>query len=165
MKVLIFHYGLRDYAHARELAQKVCDVLGHGENGVAAALLLETAAAETGLGTFQDRTESNGFGLCQVDRIGVEDVQARTKERDIQAIRKAFGYDIKTIKPKDLNNDPLLSLIFCRLHYKLRPEIIPKSFAGRATYWKWFYNTKAGKGTPEHYMKSAEHHLYRTTKE
>lgn len=165
MRKPVFNYGLRDVEHARELAQKVCDVLGHGEKGVAAALLLETAAAETQMGTFPDRTERDGFGLCQNDRIGILDIQKRARDRDVEAVRRAFGYNIRTVQPEALNDDPLLSFIFCRLHYKLRPEIIPASFAGRATYWKWFYNTKAGKGTPEHYMKSAERHLYKTPKE
>lgn len=153
------YYGLESKAQAFELARQVCDVLGHGENNRAVEMLLETAAAETGLGTFPDRTENNGFGLCQNDRIGVEDIKKRAKERDRQRIIEHFGYDIRTVRPEELKEDPLLAFIFCRLHYKLIPNPIPSDLHNRATYWKWFYNTKAGKGTPEHYIKAAQRHL------
>ena len=124
-------------------------------------MLLETACAETALGKYADPTPNGaGHGLCQFDQIGFDDVKARTRQKDKNLIYVGFGYDINNCQLSDLDNDPLLSFIFCRLKFKLRPEPIPKTVEGRARYWKQFYNTEAGKGTVEHYLESARIHLY-----
>jgi len=39
------------------------------------------------------------------------------------------------------------------LKYKLIPELIPNSLDERATYWKKYYNSEAGKGTMKHYLE------------
>ena len=47
-----------------------------------------------------------------------------------------------------------LAVAFCRIHYRRQPGAIPKTMEGRAKYWKKFYNSELGRGTPEHYMKA-----------
>ena len=100
------------------------------------------------------------WGLCQHDAIAFKDIIQRTPRRFIYLIEKHFGCDITKLKHTSLANDPLLSFIFCRLHYRLRPEPIPSSLRGRAEYWKQFYNSMAGKGTVTHYLDSANTYLY-----
>lgn len=39
-----------------------------------------------------------------------------------------------------------------RLHYYRAPDEIPKGLQGQADYWKQYWNTKAGKGTPDQYV-------------
>ncbi|MGL4939390.1 hypothetical protein [Shewanella sp.] len=153
-------YGLNSSQQAKELAVRVCNVLGHGENGTAVAMLLETAAAETQLGQAIDPSPSNGFGLCQLDHISIKDIRKRARTRDVDAVWFAFQVDMRGIKPEQIAKDPLASLIFCRLHYKLITERIPQDLEARAGYWKRHYNTAAGKGTVEHYITSAQQHLY-----
>ena len=85
---------------------------------------------------------------------------SRTPMRLVKTIHMHFGYDIRKLVHTDLANDPLLSFIFCRLHYRLRPEPIPSSLRGRAEYWKQFYNSMAGKGTVKHYLDNANAYLY-----
>lgn len=154
------YYGIKPSDNLHDMALAVCKVLGHGSNGKAKDLLLETAAAETQLGTYPDRHAESGHGLHQFDIIGFLDVQCRTRRSDIEKVKQAFKINIEKVKIKDLDNNPLLSFIFCRLKYKLRPEQIPDDIVSRATYWKRYYNTELGKGTLDHYLDSAERHLY-----
>lgn len=161
-----YYYGLKSKIQAIVLATEVCAVLGNGAHNRGINLLLETAAAETCLGLYEDPTPGGaGMGLCQPDYIGFIDVQRRTPNRIIKRIKDELGYDIRACRHSDLANDPKLSLIFCRLHYRLRPEDIPYTLRGRAEYWKQFYNSQAGKGTVEHYLRNANTFLYRLTEE
>ena len=156
-----YYYGLKSKIQALSLAHQVCNVLGHGSHGYATNLLLETAAAETSLGLYQDPTPGGaGMGLNQHDLIAFQDIISRTPMRLVKTIHMHFGYDIRKLVHTDLANDPLLSFIFCRLHYRLRPEPIPSSLRGRAEYWKQFYNSMAGKGTVQHYLDNANTYLY-----
>ena len=68
-----YHYGLTSKIKAITLARQVCEVLGHGSTGCATNLLLETAAAETCLGLYEDPTPGGaGMGLCQHDLIAFQ---------------------------------------------------------------------------------------------
>jgi len=157
---MAFHYGITSKNHLCQLADRVCDTIGHGTNYTAMELLVETAAAETQCGQFKDPTPNGaGYGLTQFDRIGFEDVKTRTRFDIAQKVAHELGRNVYTAKFEDLAEDPLLALIFTRLKYWLRPEIIPTALCHRAQYWKTFYNTKAGKGTTEHYIESAQRHL------
>ena len=154
------YYGAVDQAHIVKEAKAVCDALGKGKNGRAFELLLETAAAETQLGTYPDNFAANGHGLCQIDQISFNDIKTRTRERHKQKIEFYFGIQLDDIKISHIQTGPRWAFIFARLHYILKPEPIPATLKGRADYWKKHYNTVAGKGTPEHYIESAHKHLY-----
>lgn len=155
-----YHYGLKNKQHAIDLATNVAITLGHGKNRKAKELLLETACAETQLGTFPDRYAPEGFGLCQFDTIGFYDVINRTSIHTKKHVALRFKFDMDAITPQDIENDPLISFVLCRLKYRLIPDEIPADLEGRAHYWKKHYNTHAGKGTVEHYIESANRILY-----
>lgn len=149
-------YGITRPEQAVQIAQDVCDVLGHG-SGFAVQLLVETACQETLLGQLRDPTPYGaGTGLCQIDRIAFEDIQRRTRPRYIKLIKEAFGIELALVEYRELEHSPLLAMIFCRLHYLLVPASIPRTLEERAMYWKVYYNTKAGKGEPEEYVRNAE---------
>ncbi|QPG06541.1 hypothetical protein IT774_05045 [Salinimonas marina] len=155
-----YYYGLVDENQAKTLSWRVCSALGHGVNQTAHHLVIETACAESQLGTYMDTTPNNGFGLHQLDRIGIRDTIERTRRKDYDTVRNCFGISLERITPDQVANDPLVSTILCRLKYKLVPEEIPADLLSRAVYWKRYYNTAAGKGTTEHYLASAERLLY-----
>lgn len=154
------YYGLTSRSQIFNSVHKVCGVLGRGRNGAAPDMCLETIAAETQMGTYPDTTKNSGHGLTQFDQIGFIDVVQRTRAGDKQKIKDKFGYDLDTVLIEDLDTDPVLAIIFMRLKYKLRPEEIPADIVSRAIYWKRFYNSSEGKGTTDHYLESAERHLY-----
>lgn len=64
-----------------------------------------------------------------------------------------LGVDISLVEWEHLRYNPYLSLIFTRLLYRPVTDPIPLTIEERAEYWKEFYNTKLGKGTPEHYLE------------
>jgi|SRR5688572_17619067 len=160
-------YGIVHRDQPQQYAQAVCDVLGHGENRLAVRMLLETCAQETHMGRFRDTDFlRHGIGLMQLDRIGFDDVKTRARDEDLQKLEERFGVVIRSDKPtqkavehEDLAFSPLLSMIFARLFYKLRPDPIPDSIEGRARYWKKYYNTPAGKGTEAEYLLNAKRFL------
>lgn len=151
-----FYYGLTSLAMLREIIYAVCDVLGHGAGNKAPLLMLETAAQETRCGTYKDPTPYGaGAGVFQCDLIAFQDVQQRCPVSAHRKISDAFGIDLKKVKYEQLLYSPLLGAIFCRIHYLLRNEPIPQDQAGRAEYWKRYYNTSAGKGTALEYLANA----------
>lgn len=149
-------YGLVQPAQALIFARAVCDAVNDVPSTNALALLLETAAQETRLGMYRDPTPYGaGTGLCQFDKIGFDDVQARTSGAWRTLIKLAFDVDINAVQYRELEESPLLSFIFCRLKYRLIPAAIPSTVEGRAEYWKRYYNTVAGKGTVDEYIANA----------
>ncbi len=152
-------YGAIDKKSIYEMTKKVCDVLGHGKNHTAIPLIIGTMCAETQLGTLKDPTEfSVGSGIAQFDKIGYVDVLKRTSKTNKEIIREEFAIDIDKVTYSMLEYNPLLSIIFCRLKYRLIPEPIPKTLEAQAQYWKTYYNTSAGKGTVDHYIKLYKKH-------
>lgn len=157
----MFYYGLVSAEEAREIAEKVSSALDGGEvNQLAVDLMLETAAQETHLGKFRDESPYNaGVGLCQIDLIAFIDMRNRVRDDHKATILHAFNIDLNEVTYRELSYSPLLSFIYCRLYYKLIPDPIPDSLDGRAQYWKEFYNTARGKGSPGDYVKNARAHL------
>ena len=45
---------------------------------------------------------------------------------------------------------------FCRIFYRRKPGAIPGTLAGRAVYWKKYYNTLLGKGEVKGFLKKVE---------
>ncbi len=153
MAKLLCGYGLVAPAQIKQFAEAVCVVLGRGEQNSAVMLLCETAAVETGYGTYRDPTPGGaGRGVNQCDEIAFKDVQQRTRQADVDAVKEAFDFDLRKVEWDDLNLSPLLAMVFARLHYKLKPEAIPQTLLGRAAYWKKYYNTVAGEGSVEEYI-------------
>ncbi|MGL6121993.1 MAG: hypothetical protein ACRC1W_02995 [Shewanella sp.] len=137
-------------------ASAVCDALGHGSNKCAAALLVETAAAETLLGEYRDPTERGaGTGLTQVDESTFDWLKQKfaNNKTATKALKDNFNITLSRVNYLELELSPLLAFIFCRLRYRVVTDGIPATRQGRAKYWKDHYNSSAGKGTAEEYIK------------
>ena len=153
------YYGwIANGGDLRKQAVTICNCLGHGSHHTAVDILIETAAAETGVGLVRDTTVGAGMGLTQFDKLPFEDVKERSMHLR-ERILDDLSIDISLVEWDDLRYNPFLALLFTRLHYRLRPESIPARRIDRAQYWKKFYNTAAGAGTPEHYLKMCEIYL------
>lgn len=149
-------YGLANQQEALTIANQICSVVGNGSNDNAHKILIETAQQETKLGYYPDKFPYlHGIGLCQFDLIGFQDVKQRTRPRIVKTIKRNFKLNINDVRHRELAYSPFLSLLFCRLFYKLRPDPIPQKLHDRAKYWKKHYNTKIGKGSVEEYVKNA----------
>ncbi|MCP4476896.1 MAG: hypothetical protein GY818_02250 [Planctomycetaceae bacterium] len=149
-------YGVATKQGLVNIAELVCDVLGRGANGTAKQLLIETAQQETHLGSFRDfKPYEHGVGLCQFDPIGFKDVMERTRRHTKEIIKTEFALNLDKVQHRDLAYSPFLSLLFCRLFYRLRKEEIPFDLSGRGSYWKRHYNTMKGAGTWSEYVQNA----------
>ncbi|WP_286992578.1 hypothetical protein [Shewanella sp.] len=150
------YYGLVNKQQVMVFAQAVCGVLGGGDKAV--DLLIETAAAETLLGSYRDLTTyAAGTGVTQVDEGTFDWLKSKYKKHRLaDALYQAFGIYLGKVSYVELETSPLLSFIFCRLRYFAVKSPIPETREGRALYWKRHYNTSAGKGTPEEYLVRCE---------
>ena len=150
-----YYYGVESRSQVETFIRRICTTLG-GKRYVEKQML-ETTCVETRNGTYPDaHKETKGVGLCQHDDINIRDLKLNGEPRHFKKIKEVFGYDIPNIELKDLAEDPLLSLICCRLSYKRIPAKIPATIVERAVYWKRYYNTEAGKGTVDHYLEAVE---------
>ena len=145
-------YGLINKNHLTASINAVVKCLG-GSSDVS-RLLLETAGAETNRGQAKDNTKDAGMGITQIDYEPFKDILNRCRQEDKDKIYECFNINIDWVKWEELRYNVLLSIIFTRLKYKKIPEIVPDTIEKRAKYWKKYYNTEAGKGTIEHYMKA-----------
>jgi len=148
-------YGLLNETQLNQIALEVVNCLGNGANNKAISMILETAGAETNKGSYYDKTKFSGMGITQFDYSSFIDVIDRTRKENKDKILKYFDINIDWIKWEELRYNPLLSMIFTRLKYKLVTEEIPKNIEDRAKYWKRYYNSyaKNAKGTIEHYLE------------
>lgn len=157
------YYGHETEDEIKDIIGEVCDVFSDGYPNKADLfirsyqLITETLLAETQFGTFPDTTNESGFGIAQYEEITFEDTKKRSmKYQDF--IYARWGVNIAFLQLIELRYNVFLSVLFCRLFYKLVPEPIPDTLEGRARYWKKYYNTSRGKGTEEHYIASAKEH-------
>ena len=135
------------------MVSHVCGVLDSDTR--AEKLLLGTMAQETHMGTYKDPTEFRaGSGICQFDRIAFDDVKARTKQSRKALVQTELNINLDKVEYNMLEYNPVLSILFARLKYKLIAEEIPHDLEGQARYWKKYYNTEAGKGTVEEYKQN-----------
>ncbi|MFP8968584.1 hypothetical protein ACKC9G_18525 [Pokkaliibacter sp. CJK22405] len=150
-------YGLINQQHALDTAVAVCDVIGHGSNRKAVHLVLETCAQETHLGQYPDPTVNYaGAGLAQCDRGTFDWLQAQYSSHPLATkLRQRFDVHLEKVQYAELYHSPLIAMIFCRLRFFIVPSLIPDDLEGRAAYWKKWYNSTAGKGQPEEYIKNA----------
>lgn len=146
----MYYYGYINKKLAYEMARVIVDCLGGGDKAV--RLIVETAYAETGLGRIKDRTIYAGMGLTQFDNRPFYTIKSKSK-RFRRKILDELGIDLDLLQWTDLRYNPFLALLFTRLYYLSIIEEIPKNIKARAEYWKKYYNTYAGKGTVEHYLK------------
>lgn len=146
------NYGYVDLGSLRAKAKAICDCIGHGKNNKAVDMIIETAAAETGLGRVKDLTQGAGMGLTQFDKYPFDDIKKRSLRLRVKILDK-LGVDIALVEWDHLRYNDFLALLFTRLHYWLNSAEIPETIEDRAKYWKKYYNTSAGKGTPEHYLE------------
>tara|TARA_R100001594_G_scaffold57935_2_gene91908 strand:+ start:520 stop:2937 length:2418 start_codon:yes stop_codon:yes gene_type:complete len=144
-----------------ELAiQTVADVLPDSEN--AKQFLTEIAEVESKYGTHRKTfKKQDSSGIFQIDRIAFDEVQRRLQpDADVgenirnynEKLKEELGIDLTTASFSDLNT-PLYGAAFARAYLLSVPESIPTTLKARAAYWKKYYNTSAGAGTVDKYLK------------
>jgi len=123
-------------------------------SAAAIELVIGTAAHESGLGTYIRQVRGPALGICQMEPATFLDISRRYLDARPELVSRmvALGYPRK---PAALEWDIRLALVMCRLHYRRVPTPLPIAgdWEGQAHYWKRHYNTMAGAGTVEQYMR------------
>jgi hypothetical protein len=145
----------------------------YGDAGYAdvSQFMKNMAATESNLGT--DTMGDYSFGATQIDPIRYKDIVQRASENpgssafkraDIanQFLQKQLNrpdFNILDINLQDEGHNPYISAALTRMGLANMPGEIPSTLQGQADYWKQHWNTKSGKGTPEHFMSQSQYHF------
>ena len=125
------------------------------------------AATESNFG--EDKLGDYSFSAFQLDPIRYKDIKEKgvggaAKER-IDVANKFLAdkldrddFDIMNLNLKEEAHNPYIGAVLARLGLASVPKAIPKDLKGQADYWKDYWNTKAGKGTPEHFISQSQAH-------
>lgn len=115
----------------------------------AVELLMLTAAVESHGGKYIWQRKGPALGIFQMEpatRYDITENFLRYKPDLMVKVNNFYlGYD------DELMWNLRYAVIMARLHYRRRPEPLPKfgDIDGMAAYWKQHYNTTKGKGTIE----------------
>lgn len=126
------------------------------------------AAEELMLGTALVESDLSYLRQLGGPALGIYQMEPRTA-KDI--LRNYVGYRgflseaidiiaaVWPIKSAQIQGNLFLATALTRIHYRRVPEPLPAQgdTAGQARYWKDYYNTEAGKGTPEKYLAKWKH--------
>lgn len=154
-------YGVSSQKEMVTHIRRACELVRAENVPDAMNLMIGTCCAETGLCTVRDIHFAQGKGPFQFDSNRFFDVKMRTlNEKPILAdkIKEETGIDLARVDYSMLDYAPLVGAIMCRLGYLFVPMPIPKTLRGQALYWKTYWNSAAGKGTPEHYEAMVNKH-------
>lgn len=167
-------YGATSQTGIAQTIRHVCGILSGKTAYKAFQMVIGTACAETGLGTYRDNYLAEGRGLYQFDTIRVVDIcEYILRNSELHdKIDVEFGFKVSDYcfhEGEYLNVDkimcvldlsPLASTVLCRVGYMMKPEPLPKvdDTQAQAEYWKKHWNTEAGKGTVNHYLAQNKRH-------
>ena len=138
-----------------------------GVLGDTKGLLSRIAIAESRMGNDPRTFAGHSNGMWQVDTESFEETQflvnkdtgrkfrTASMQRWHQEIQDAWGIDWTKVTSSDLSK-PLYGAIAARLHLKRWEEEIPEDLPGQARYWKQYYNTEDGKGSPEEFLERVQ---------
>ncbi|MBF0382021.1 MAG: hypothetical protein HQL69_13440 [Magnetococcales bacterium] len=123
----------------------------------AEALLIGTAAQESGLGRYIHQLGGGpALGLFQMEPATYRDIW-QNYIRFQPKISKHLGVRWP-MEPKAeaMITDLLFAAVMCRLHYRRVAAPLPdaEDIDGLAAYWKKYYNTVVGRGTEEEFIKN-----------
>lgn len=119
-------------------------------------LLMGTMAQESHFGKYVKQLGSGpALGVYQMEPNTHNDLvnnYIKYKPEIKKTLSDAFGY--KFLEAEILTYDLRYATIFCRLHYRRRPEPLPNAndLYDLAEYWKRHYNTYLGAGTTEEFI-------------
>lgn len=119
------------------------------------SMVCGTVAQESNYKYFAQLGNGPACGLIQMEPNTAKDIRDNW-------IKYKSKY--KTFWDKYINDDLSLEdnlrgnihfqVFICICHYLRVPAFIPSDLEGQAEYWKKYYNTYLGKGTPEEYINN-----------
>ncbi len=137
-----------------------------------AQFMKNMAATETNVG--RDTLGDYSFGATQIDPVRYKDIIDRATGPEGQKrmnIANTFlreqlnrpDFDISDLNLTQEAHNPYISAALTRMGLLNIPEGVPSGLEGQADYWKRYWNTEAGKGTPQHFMSQASYYFPQNT--
>lgn len=130
----------------------------------AEALLLGTAAQESHLGYYLKQLRGPARGIYQMEPATERDIWENWLGYNPELV-EALGvlYNIVGPNPDRLVYDLQYASIMARFHYRRVPEPLPsrEDIPGMSRYWKRYYNTLKGKGTPREFAQNYTKYVLR----
>ena len=122
---------------------------------------------------FSWRNNGGAWGLWQVESVSVIDSLrwlARNPAARDRAAKWLFQQDSAEwlyvfpnvdvgVMLRLISGWDRLAVLFARLHYIKFSEAVPDGLDAQAAYWKKYYNTTAGKGTTDKYIRDWHRHI------
>ncbi len=127
----------------------------------AVILMLGTACVESQCGEYLQQVPSGpALGIFQIEMATYEDLIKNYLDfrPDLKARVMALYCEGMSTK-QNLTCNLLFQAAVCRLIYLRVSEKIPNDLVGMANYWKKYYNTSKGKGTPEKFIEAYERYI------
>jgi len=119
--------------------------------------LLEIAMTESMLGTHPNtvRIGKNDRGPFQLNSVGFNETKNYKAHQSLLKYYKNLKrFGVNWLKTSvEMTNTALFGAIASRMLLLIDTKPIPNDLKGRANYWKTEYNTDAGKGSEEDYIK------------
>lgn len=120
-------------------------------------LVLGTAAHESHF-TYLHQVKGPALGLFQMEPATYRDIWAnwlpahKELTEDLMRIAGTNGVPAADVMVWNLK----FAAAMCRVFYRRIKSPLPPAgdLAGQAAYWKTYYNTRLGKGTPAQYVKA-----------
>lgn len=124
-------------------------------------LLLGTCAQESHLGKYFHQIEGPALGIFQMEPATYEDIMDNylNRRKDIyDRLATGIKFDLTPgiSSLKCIIHNLWFASAMCRIHYYRVKEPLPAydDIEGLAYYWKTYYNTKYGKGTPTEFVEN-----------
>tara|TARA_R100000278_G_scaffold2675_2_gene5207 strand:+ start:22367 stop:22825 length:459 start_codon:yes stop_codon:yes gene_type:complete len=118
-------------------------------------LVFETGNAETGYRHLEQMGNGPAKSFWQIEINTINDNWENYISYRKPLIEQLYklGY-IEDDPVFSVTSNIAVAIAMCRIYYYRQPGAIPKTPEGRANYWKKFFNTEGGKGTPKHYLEA-----------
>lgn len=122
-------------------------------------LILGTACQESHCGEYIRQLGCSGtvgaFGVWQMELATARDIYDNFLKYKPALKNTVDGFrgESQTIQDA-LTSNLAYACAMTRVHYMRQPGKIPADLRGQAEYWKKYYNTPQGKGTPDEYVKN-----------
>lgn len=116
-------------------------------------LLLGTCAQESAMGTYIHQITGPACGIFQMEPATHDDIVTNFLPANPQ-IKKQILDKWGSIDSRNLIINLAYAALFCRILYWRVHTALPDAtdIRGLANYWKQYYNTPKGKGTPEQFI-------------
>lgn len=127
----------------------------------AVALVLGTVCVESQCGEYLQQIPSGpALGIFQIEMATYEDLIRNFLDFRPELKARVMALYCEGMSAKqNLTCNLLFQAAVCRLIYFRVSEKIPNDLAGMANYWKKYYNTSKGKGTPEKFIEAYERYV------